>query len=559
MSGERLSARELAGAAAAFAALAAASFARLWPVVSTHALGANLYDLGPNLWLQWWGPFALSRGLDPLRTSWCFFPAGSALGPDAWVLQWLLLWPLSVFLNPLARCAVLAAFSYAATGAAAYALARLYSRSRTGCLLAGAAVAFSSFRQYSLLAGHSELLQTQWAALMLLAFAAAARARFSPRACRWLAAACAAAAYNEQRTFLMTAAACALFAAGLALFHRDALRLERRSRLAAGAALALSAALVLPLARGTLTTLGSPLSGYGRRPRALRVGPSDLLRPPSHHALRALGALPPRPGLPESEEGYLDAFFLALAALGLWSRRRRPEARALAFALAGLAVLEAARTPLVRVPVLSWLHVPARFALLTSLVAGVFAAAGWEELSPRLGRAALALFGLLFAVFVLENNPLLETPQRVWERDEPALEALRAREGAVLDLPLPVYEPEARSINGRLFLRAVRHERPVIAGHLSSPSPGAERQPEELETLWACQAGGSCSGVDAALRGLAALGVRWLIADSSLPPDPLRQAVLRSRGLRVDARATGYTVYELEPGPASAQAAGQGR
>lgn len=559
MNDERLSARELAGAAAVFAALAAISFARVWPVASTHAPGANLYDLGPNLWLQWWGPFALSHGLDPLRTGWCFFPGGSALGPDGWVLQWLQLWPLSFFLNPLARYNSLAALSYAATGAAAYALARLYSRSRTGCFLAGAAVAFSAFRHYSLVAGHSDLLQTQWAALMLLAFVAAARARFSPRTCGWLAAASVAAAYNEQRTFLMTVVACALLAAGLALFHQESLRLARRALLPACAALALAAALVLPLGRGTLSSLGSPVAGYGRHPRSMRVGASDLLIPPSHHALRALGALPPRPGLPESEEGYLDAALLALAALGLWSRRRRPEERALAFALTGLAVLEAARAPLASVPVLSWLHVPARFSMLTCLIAAVFAAAGWEELSPRLGRAAPALFAVLLALFVLEENPLLLTPQRVWERDEPALAALRSRDGAVLDLPLPVYDPEARAIDGRMFLRAVRHERPVLAGHLSSPSPGAERQPAELDALRACQLGGSCAGVEPALRGLAAAGVRWVIADSALPPDPLRSAAARSNRLRVEGRGPDYTVYELSSGRPAEKSLGQGR
>jgi hypothetical protein len=548
MADERASARELAGATAFFSALAAVSFARVWPVASTHAVAAAVYDFGPNLWAQWWGPFALSKAMNPLVTRWLYFPAGSSMGVDAWVLQWLLLWPLSAFLGPLARGTALAALSYAATGAAAYALFRLYSRSRAGCLLAAAAVSFSAFRLYSLTAGQTELLQTQWAALLLLAFAAAARARFSPRSCAWLAAAAVAAAYNEQRTFLMTALACALFALGLALFHREPLRVPRRHGLAAGLALALCGAALLPLAAVELPVLGPAFVGYGHRPETLRVGPADLVTPPSRHALRALGVLPPRRGLPESEEGYLDAAFLALAAAGLWARRRGREERAWAVTLAGLAVLESSRLPLVRVPVLTWLHVPARFSLLTSLAAGLFAAAGWESLAPRLGRAAPAVFAALLAVFVLENNPLFVAPVRVWDEREPALEALRTSEGAVLDLPLPVYALDGRAINGRIFLRAARHERPVFAGHLTAPSSGAEGQPDALAPLLACQRGGSCAGVEDALRRLASLGARWVITDAELPADPLRAAVERSKSLRLEARTSGYALYSLDQG-----------
>ncbi|MDX6768426.1 MAG: hypothetical protein SF051_02760, partial [Elusimicrobiota bacterium] len=195
--------RELGRVAALHAALAALSFAPVWSRFETALYARTVYDLGTNLWVLWWGPEALLRGLDPFVTTALYHPAGSRLTVDANLPLWLSAAPLRAVFGVVGSFNALAAFSFAATGVAAYALLRRFSESRAGCQLGSIAFAYSSYRGYAVLSGYGEMLQTQWAVLLALACVDHARA---PRGRRpAVAAAALVAAVAEPRTSRMTA------------------------------------------------------------------------------------------------------------------------------------------------------------------------------------------------------------------------------------------------------------------------------------------------------------------------------------------------------------------
>ncbi len=379
--------RELAGVAALHAALASLSFARLLAAPGDAALARSLFDLASTVWVQWWGPFAALRGLDPFSTSWVYHPAVSRLAVDADLPRWLLSAPLGALFGPLGAHHALAVFSYAATGAACYALLRRFSASIAGCLLGSFAFAYSSYRGYALLSGHGEMLQTQWGVLL-----GARRSRTAPRRAT-AADALAAAAWRANRPTRARPSCCRPCAATGAYATRaqaDAAALARRwpSRPCCSPP---------PARRGRSTRC--PLSRAGGVAAARRVHDGRAARVlawPAHHALRQLGAAPPASGWPEAAAGYLGPAFLVLAAFGAWSARRRPERRPLLLVAAAFLLLAAFPSAVTGLPVVSFLRVPARFMFGATLAGAALAAWGWEAAAARVRRrgAARPLGGL---------------------------------------------------------------------------------------------------------------------------------------------------------------------
>ncbi|MFI5347961.1 MAG: hypothetical protein ACHQ2Z_00325 [Elusimicrobiota bacterium] len=553
---------EMAGVGLVYSALTFLTFIRLWPHLQTHSITRNIWDFGPNLWLQWWGPYALSRAMNPFHTRWLFYPAGSELTVDAWPVQWLIEWPLRIFLNPVGRYNLLAAFSYFATGLASYALFRLFTRSKSGALLASFALTFSSYRNFSLVTSHSELLQTQWAVLMVLAYFVYQRGPWPRKTNLWLLAAAAAAAYNELRTFMMAMMLIGVYSIFSAwLRHREAPEDAERF-LWKWLTFCLGVAVITaPLFIEDVRVLG--LGRYRTAPHiaTMSVGWRDALLPPAHHLLRvfdnnALGS----DMLEERGEGYVSVAVLGLAILGLIRLRDRAEERPLALALAFFAVLEATHRPLARLPFLSFLRVPARFSFVTALLAGIFACQGWEYLSGRIRDvpSRFLLWAALSVMIVVETNPVLEPLTVVWNADETALDALKKRgDGAVLDLPLTLEPPFslipplsfAGRYNVEAFLRAVRHEKPLVNGNLSFPGMGdsGDRCDKDLQSLLLCQGRGSCGGLDGSFwsRLRQSEGIRYVISEKTAPENPLLAAARRSGALSVVETDPEIDVYEI--------------
>ncbi|MFI5349407.1 MAG: hypothetical protein ACHQ2Z_07680 [Elusimicrobiota bacterium] len=552
---------EAAGVFTAHLALTALTFVRLWPRLQTDAVVKSEIDFGPNLWLQWWGPFAAGRGLNPFRTSWMFHPAGSALSIDAGVVQWILAAPLSLMLNPLGVYNVLAAFSYLATGLVSYVLFRLYSRP-AGAFLGSLAFTFSAYRNYRFLVSHTDLLQTQWCVLLILAYVLYARPDRTIKNGGWLLACAALACGADPRSLLMTVLFLAVFTAAAL---RDAGRAAPgRARTLAGKALVLASAVavfILPTAVPAMREMGLFWGATPRHPEAFRAGWRELLLLPNHHALRAFAAEAPN-NWRESNGGYWNPALLALTAAGLARCRERRDVRPFAAALAVFAVLAAARWPLAHLPVLALLHVPARFALITTLCASLFAALGWDWTSPRLSPLARRLlWGSLAAAVFLETNPVFQRPSPVWDADASALEAVRTAggAGAVVDLPVSLSPMIAgQGSNFRAFLRATRHERPIVNGNLSFPSAAVREHllaRTDLQSLFACQERGDCAALDdGSWRRLRRdEDMRFLIVDKRDPATPLTAALLRTPSVARFAESGDLEVFEIVEGPAGRQ------
>lgn len=164
---------------------------------------------------------------------------------------------------------------------------------------------------------------------------------------------------------------------------------------------------------------------------------------------------------------------LLLAALGVWSTRRRPTTWMYGAMLlaAGLLAL-GTRAPLYRValvvvPPLQGLRAPARFGMMVALALAVLAGLGAARVLGRVPQgwrrhaAGAALIGCLMIEYASEVGPL-----HPWVQREPVYAAwLRAQPpGAVVDLPiapanaLPHYEAEW-SFYGRT------HGHPMVNGY----------------------------------------------------------------------------------------------
>lgn len=423
--------REAALAALVYAVLACLTFLRLLPHFQTDVITVSFYDFGPNLWLQWWGPHALGHGANPFITRGMFYPLGSDLTVDAWLVSWLLVWPFKGMLDPIGRYNLLAAFSYAATGVSSYALFRLFARSRAASFLASFAFTFSAYRNYSFLVSHAELLQTQWCVLMILAYVVYWRGGRRRAILPWLLAATGLAAYNEVRTFLMALMFLGLYTVGeLWWAEREDAGETARAVRGLGVFCVAALLLVMPLVLRDVKVIGIYAHGAARYPAAFRVGWRDFLLPPCHHVLHVFDAGAQPPFWRESNEGYVNGVLLLLALLGLASRGNSRERRPLAFALAIFIFLETARWPLARLPVLGFLHVPARFSFISGLVLCLFAGLGWERVAARIrsDRLRWLAWSFLSAMVIMETNPVFWNPVRVWPEDR-ALDALKTAGG----------------------------------------------------------------------------------------------------------------------------------
>jgi hypothetical protein len=211
----------------------------------THHVGEEGGDARVYLWNLWWVDKALTElHTNPFETDFIFYPLGIGLSLHTLgFTQGLLFIPMKWLLGAVAAANAVVLWTFVASALGMYALARHLGASSLGAFLAGMAFAFCPYR-LARLAGHYDLLSTEWIPLYALVFLKAIRGDKRAWALVLGAAALAAACGYATLTYLVFLA---LWTFSYLLW--EALRGKRPSRLvgaAAGIAL-LTVALLLPL------------------------------------------------------------------------------------------------------------------------------------------------------------------------------------------------------------------------------------------------------------------------------------------------------------------------
>lgn len=361
--------------------------------LATHYVGETGGDARIYVWNEWWVRSALLRlHTDPLQSDYIFYPVGIGLSLHTLaLLHGLIFIPLSALVGDVAASNLIVLATFPASALGAYALARNLGGSRTGAFLAGLAFGFCPYR-LARLAGHYDLLSTQWIPLYALAFVKAMkpgkRAWGAAIAAGLLGAAC---GYTSL-TYLT-------FLAMLSLVHGAwSLSTSREERLARVGRAAAVAGIVVVLLAPLLVEVHGDLEAWRYLPY-----------PGSDRYVADAAAY----GLPTSKQTVLGHRFghafdpnvtettvflgylvpaLGLAAVGSRALRRSHGVWMLAGALwfvlslgdslhfAGRDLGISLAFPLLkRLPLLHDLRAPSRFSILVMLCLALLAAAAWTR------------------------------------------------------------------------------------------------------------------------------------------------------------------------------------
>lgn len=146
-----------------------------WFLTSHHA-GEAGGDARVYLWNMWWVDKALTDlHTNPFETDFIFYPLGIGLSLHTLGFsQGLLFIPLKALLGNVAAANSILLLTFVASALGMYALARYLGASSLGAFLAGLAFAFCPYR-LARLAGHYDLLGTEWIPFYTLFFLKALR------------------------------------------------------------------------------------------------------------------------------------------------------------------------------------------------------------------------------------------------------------------------------------------------------------------------------------------------------------------------------------------------
>ncbi|HRY30216.1 MAG TPA: hypothetical protein P5079_09305 [Elusimicrobiota bacterium] len=529
-----------------YAALALLSMGRVLPHFQESAFTISPYDFGNNLWRFWWGPFSFYNGLNPYFTQWQFHPFGAPLTVNFSLMDYFFTVPLSGLLNPVGLYNLTLTLTYVFTGVLSFHLFYFFSKHDRGALLASVFVTFSPFKNYHVLVSGSEVAQTHWPILLLLAYFLIYFNDTWGWKALWALPAVFPAIYHEQRTLMMAV----LFLTVVTFVdivekavRRDPVwkkRLAKYLVFCAGAAV-----LSLPLLWEYLRVFGD---WNGASSPGIHVGGwKQIFLWPAHYFLRfesGNGEL-----LFERNAVYLNVFAMGLAVLGAL------KARALAgrfgfivgfFVFLGFAL---GYWSLSGLPMVGYLKAPARYAFIVSLVVGLFLACGWRAFETMFRPKALrgVLYGALMVLFFVETNPLFCGPFDI--KKSAALEELRknTERGAVLDLPFGI----APRVVGRFYykslLRATQHEKPVMNGFIAWLDIATRKKAKAgpfHRAIAGCEFEGRCEAVgDEFWRKLATgWGVKYVICDNGFENDPL---IARVRTSPVFERVASEAEFDL--------------
>ncbi|MBN2371387.1 MAG: hypothetical protein JXO72_12965 [Vicinamibacteria bacterium] len=431
-------------------------------------------DAPTYVWNLWWMKKSLIElHSNPLTTEFIFHPIGISLALHTLgATQGAFFVPLSLALGDVAAANVVVLLTFLFSALAVYALARHYHADRGGAFLAGAAFAFCPYR-VARLAGHYDLLSTEWIPLFLLCFAKALDRTRRSRAWLVMAALTAAACGYANLSYLVFLGLIAI------VFVLERLARKRAPWrtlfLRAGFVFITAGILLSPLfiaiAQAMTRWTYPPYPGAERYSADLL---SYLLPAPNQNVLG--GALGYEASRNATESivfpGYLP-WLLGLAAL-LKKRLRRSHAFWIAsgvifflFSLGPVLRVAGRETGLPlpfallqRLPLLHNLRAPARFSLIVVLALAILMAAGWTALSRRLRRrsARYAMTGAAAAALILE---LVSVPVSVFAAETPALfRAVGAEPGDFAVVEIPGID----QVSGRLMHHQTAHGKRIFIG-----------------------------------------------------------------------------------------------
>jgi hypothetical protein len=443
-------------------------------VMTTHYAGESGGDAPVYVWNMWWMKKSLLElHSSPLETDFIFHPVGINLGLHTLgATQGVLYVPLSLALGDVAAANVVVLLTFIISALAAYALARHYHANRGGAFLAGAAFAFCPYR-LARLAGHYDLLSTEWIPLFLLCFSRAMDRSRRSRAPLVLAGLTAAACGYANLSYLVFLALIAI------IFVFDRLVRER----AAWRPLLLRAALMLAVACILLSPLFISIARalsrwtYLPYPGTMRYSAdlaSYFLPGPSQNLLGGPLGFAASRNLTESIvfPGYLPWLFGVFALLN----RRLRRTHALWIAVLALFLL-LSLGPMLRVaghstgvplpfallqklPLLNNLRAPARFALLVVLALAMLTSAAWTALmrSVRLRSVQLVMTSAAAAVLLAE---IASVPIPLFAAETPAVfRAIGAEPGDFAVVEIPGID----QVPGRLMHHQTSHGKRIFIG-----------------------------------------------------------------------------------------------
>jgi hypothetical protein len=429
--------------------------------LGTHHVGDARGDAKGYLWNYWWTKTALERGTSPFETDAIFHPIGIGLAfHTLGFLQGVEFIPLSYAVSEVAAANLVVLWTFPASALATYALARAVGAGVAGSFLAGVVFAFCPYR-LARLAGHYDLLGTEWIPLYVLAiWKLAEKERLSVP---WVlaAGALAAASGYTASTYLVFL----LFFTLLFLAFRP--RIVPRA-IAVGV---VTATLLLPMLHQAYVDRTSwtyePYPGASRYVADLGAyfTPSprqSFLGPIAGHAFD--------PNLTETTvfAGYL---VLASALAGLALRRRIP---GISFWLASAAVffvLSLGTTlraggvdtgvPLpfalfTRTPVLDELRAPSRFSVMAMLSLAVLLALVWSHVAK--GRRREWLLTLFAGAVLVFEYVALPTPRFEAGASPLYRELAKKEEGTLVEIP-GIEQAPLQSMYHQTF-----HRKPIFIG-----------------------------------------------------------------------------------------------
>jgi hypothetical protein len=448
-----------------------------WPLpyfFFTHHVGESGGDARIYVWNLWWVRKALvDLHTTPLRTDYIFYPVGIGLALHTLaLLHGVVFVPLSALLGVVGAANLIVCATFVASALAAYALCRRLGAGPEGAFLAGVAFGFCPYR-LARLAGHYDLLSTEWIPLYALAFLVLMEAGPTRIGLALLTGATAAACGYTNLSYLIFLALFSILYAG----WLAATRRQRPGPLALrGALVALTAAaLLLPLAIEAARDLTSwrylPYPGTGRYVADLaayvRPGPAQTILGPR------LGRAFDR----DLTDTTVFAGYVLLAA-GLAALLDRRARQGLGFwVLLGGCAFVLSLGPSLRaggrdlglplpfaafphVPVLQHMRAPSRFSILVVLALAVLLAAGWTAWLARLRSPWLrgALTAGIAAAMVAEY---LAVPVPLFQAGAPGIYARVAAEPGDFTV---VEIPGIDQVPGRIMYDQTLHGKRIFIG-----------------------------------------------------------------------------------------------
>lgn len=475
--GERARSAWLAVGASAGAYLAGALYllARVLPQFTSAIPGSGIaiVDGWQNTWNLWWVRLALSRGQNPYETDMLFYPTIQSLYLYTLnITNAILTLPAQLVAGPIAAYNVAIILGIVLTGLATYYLALYVVGHRGVASVAGALVTFSPFHVAKVVDGHLSWVTLFWIPAYLLCLLRS----LDGGGRRWTILGGVVLA-GATLTSYYYAVFSAIFTGLLLLVRLPAAAREGRWRREIGSVLligAIGVALVSPVLIRALGEYEGGVSGWDSETATYSADLVDIIFPSpfhpwwgawadaTHAAMRygwfwtvspGLGALA-LAGIGGVLGGRRARPWLILAVV-LWVLMLGPQLR-----VAGVETGVPMPFDLLKfIPGMTLGHRPNHLMIYLLPVLGILAGFGILELLRR-GRAGRLVAGLLGAVVAVELL-VLPLPAMPFPSD-PALEQLRGRAGAVLDLP--TLQRNAPAMQNQMV-----HGQRIIGGYLSRP------------------------------------------------------------------------------------------